>query len=166
MLITVAFWRDCGAISVAQNYFFVSLDILKIFHLIFHKSYQDAQERFCGLPCWSWGCERIKYKPKLLFFPFHTRAIRSTEGEADTSPRAPWRAGKYWYSNYSLIRRSRQSDVFQLCLFCSQLPQTPSVHVFHALSLISALIAQLQRVGSGENFPKAAKWSQAGGDSV
>ena len=98
------------------------------------------------------------------YFSLFTQEPSVQQREADTSPRAPWRAGKYWYSNYSLIRRSRQSDVFQLCLFCSQLPQTPSVHVFHALSLISALIAQLQRVGSGENFPKAAKWSQAGGD--
>lgn len=69
------------------------------FLLIFHKSCQDAQESFCGLPCGSWGCQRIKYKIKLLFFPFHTRAIHSTERDAAASPRAPWRAVKYWYSN-------------------------------------------------------------------
>ena len=47
--------------------------------LIFNKLDWDAPERFCGLPWWSWGCERIKYKTKLLLFPFHTRAIHSTE---------------------------------------------------------------------------------------
>lgn len=54
--------------------------------------------------------------------------------------------------------------MFQLCLFCSQLLQAPSVHVFHVVSLISTLLVWLQRAGSGENFPEAAKWSQAGDD--
>lgn len=98
------------------------------------------------------------------YFSLFTQEPSIQPRERRYPPRAPWRAVKYWYSNQSLIRTSRQSDVFQPCLFCSQLPQTPSVHVFHVLSLISTLIAQLQRVSSGENFPKAAKWSQAGGD--
>lgn len=54
--------------------------------LIFNKSCQDAQERLYGLPCWSRVCQRINYKTKLLFFPFHTRAIHCMEREADPFP--------------------------------------------------------------------------------
>lgn len=40
-------------------------------------------------------------------------------------------------------------------LFCSQLPPIPSVHVFHALALISTLIAPASESGSGkELLPK------------
>lgn len=91
----------CLATSNAQSDLFVSLGDISPFPflLISHKSCQDAQESFCGLPCGSRGCQRIKYKIKLLFFPFHTRAIHSTERDAAASPRAPRRAVKYWYSN-------------------------------------------------------------------
>lgn len=58
------------------------------FLCILHKSHQDAQARVCGLPCGSPGCQRIKYKVKLRFFPFHTRAIHSTGREAAACPRA------------------------------------------------------------------------------
>lgn len=53
---------------------------------------------------------------------------------------------------------------FRAAFFCSQLLQAPSVHVFHVLTLISTLLVWLQRDGTGENFPDAAKRSQAGGD--
>lgn len=50
----------------------------------------------------------------------------------------------------------------QPCLFCSQLFQAPSVHVFCVLSLISTLLVWLQRAEPRENFfSKSAKWSQS-----
>lgn len=42
-------------------------------------------------------------------------------------------------------------------LFCSQLPPTPSVHVFHALALISTLIAPASESGSGRELSQGCQ---------